>query len=59
MDKTNKKFLVYLEYNDKKVEGYFEIINSNEFLVEFKTDSGNIIKIPRNRVLKEKGREEC
>jgi len=58
MDKTNKKFLVYLEDNDKKVEGYFEIINSNEFLVEFKTDSGNVIKIPRNRVLKEKERRE-
>ena len=57
-DKLRKKFLVYLEDNDNKIEGYFEVLKSNEFIVEFKTDSGNVIIIPRNRVLKEKGRME-
>ena len=45
-------FLSYLDENDKKVEGFFDVTNTNEngFIV-FKT-SKNLVHIPLSRVLK-------
>lgn len=47
-------FLSYLDENDKKIEGFFEVTDPNEngFIV-FRT-SKNLVHIPLNRVLKMK-----
>jgi len=46
-----KAFISYLNDNDEKIEGYFEIVNSNGFILKFKSGE-NIITIPYSRILK-------
>ena len=56
-DKINKiKWIAYLDENDEKREGFFEVILDNGIIIKFKTAS-NIITIPYNRILKIKEKE--
>ena len=56
-DKINKiKWIAYLDENDEKREGFFEVILDNGIIIKFKTAS-NIITIPYSRILKIKEKE--
>ena len=48
-------FISYLDEKDNTVEGFFEIITLDQFLIRFKTGS-NIITMPVARILKIKER---
>jgi len=45
-------FISYLNDDDLKVNGYFEIVEVNGWKVSFKTNDGSLITIPYTRVLK-------
>jgi len=47
--------LIFLDENDNRKKIYCKIIKIS-FLVKYKTDSGNIISIPYNKVIKIKQR---
>lgn len=46
-----KAFISYLNDDDKKIEGYFEILDSNGLILKFKSEN-NVITIPYSRILK-------
>jgi len=46
-----KAFISYLNDDDQKIEGYFEIVSSNGFILKFKSGE-NIITLPYSRILK-------
>ena len=57
----NKKrmgFISYLNDDNTKREALIEILRFDQFLIQFKTNSGNIITLPLARVLKVKEKEE-
>lgn len=49
-------FLSYLDENDFKIEGMFEIVYLDSNLIKFRT-KGNIITLPTARILKMKQKE--
>jgi hypothetical protein len=54
-----RKYLSYKDDDDITiVKGFFEIIEETANYIKFKTNSGKIIKLPYNRILKLKGDEE-
>jgi len=55
-DIGEKGFLAYLNDDDRKVEGYFQILNLTDNAITIRT-SGQIIIIPINRILKIKLKE--
>lgn len=56
-DKSIKKFIAFLDEEDKKIEGWFEVLIDNGIFIKFKTAS-NILTIPYSRILKIKERGE-
>lgn len=46
-----KSYICYLDDNDKKVDGFVEILETNSTFVKFVTNR-NTITIPFNRVIK-------
>jgi len=55
-DKRVMKFISFLDENDNKIEGWFEVLEDNGIYIKFIT-STNILTIPYSRVLKIKEKE--
>ncbi len=55
MTEAKKMLIVYLDDNDQRKEGIFDVIEISTF-VKFKTRDGNIICLPPSRVIKIKFR---
>lgn len=53
MSSTIKAFVCYLDDNDKKVEGYFEIVETNSGYIKMRTGK-NELTIPMTRIKKVK-----
>ncbi len=51
------RFIAFLDEDNNKIEGYFEVLVDNGILIRFKTAS-NVITIPYSRLLKMKERKE-
>jgi len=58
MSDEEKVWISYLDENDQRREGYFVLIEKTDNIITFKTNSGNIITIPIQRLLKLKEVEE-
>lgn len=56
-EKVRKAFVSFLDEKNLTREGFVEIIKLDQFLIKFKTNSGNIITLPLARVLKIKEKE--
>ena len=55
--KNDLAFLSYLDENNNKIEGIFEIIYLDSSLIKFRT-KGNILTLPTARILKLKQKED-
>ena len=51
-------FISYLDENNFKREGYFELIKFDAAFIKFKTINGSIITLPTARLLKLKERDD-
>lgn len=56
-EKKNVRFIAFLDEDNNKIEGLFEILLDNGLLLKFKTKE-NIITIPYSRLLKMKEKNE-
>ena len=56
--KQRRGFISYLDENDNKIEGYFDIIHFDASFIKFRTGNGNVITLPTIRLLKLKEKEE-
>ncbi len=48
-----KSYICYLDDNDEKISGYFEIVEQKDNYVKIKSGT-NFITLPRDRVIKVK-----
>ena len=57
-EKIRTAFICYLDENNEKREGYFELIKFDASFIKFKTTNGSVITLPTIRLLKMKEKGE-
>lgn len=57
-EKKRTAFISYLDENNEKRDGFFELLKFDASFVKFKTTNGSVITIPTIRLLKMKEKDE-